>query len=455
MSYIQSLQKYKKIALKLLDVDFSVKEWLVKNDYKNVVIYGMGKLGKALVQKINDTVNIACCIDKNEGCFLNFNIVSIEKFNSSDYPCDLIIITPYNDFESIRNLFKFSVQNKCLSIENLGEKIVKVRSNYNVLPCTKEEISSPPKVSVVMPIYNAEKFIEKTIRCILNQTFKNFELLLINDHPTDRTMEIIKSIKDSRIRIIENERNMGISYSRNQGLNHAVGKYIALMDDDDLAPLNRFEIEVDFLDNHNEIDVVSGSWTEIDENDNVLAFSGSMTQDPMQVRAQFLFCDTVGNGSAMFRTDFINKNNIRYFDNCYGMEDFRFWVECSAKGKIVELNDILLNWRQSSCNETTKVKTKLTKERKNKFAEIQKTALALNGFVLTDEELKIFTDVFTEDYSEKKSFEDLAKIIFVIPVLTKILEQAKNSNLENYIELKSILRDKIFDKISMLDFFKD
>lgn len=111
---------------------------------------------------------------------------------------------------------------------------------------------SNPKVSVIMPAYNAEKFIEKTINSILNQTYTDFELLIIDDCSTDNTMDVVRRIKDNRIRIINNKTNQGIAKSRNIGLANAKGEYIALMDNDDLTVVDRFEKEVCYLENHPE-----------------------------------------------------------------------------------------------------------------------------------------------------------------------------------------------------------
>ena len=116
-----------------------------------------------------------------------------------------------------------------------------------------------PKVTVIMPLYNAKKYVREAMDCILNQTFKDFEFLIIDDCPTDGTLDIVNQIQDNRIRIIHNGKNQGIAYSRNRGLAEAKGEYIALMDDDDLTPLDRLEREVSFLDDYPEIGVIGGN----------------------------------------------------------------------------------------------------------------------------------------------------------------------------------------------------
>lgn len=128
-----------------------------------------------------------------------------------------------------------------------------------------------PMISVILPVYNSEKYIEKTIRSVLNQTYEDFELLIIDDIPTDNTMSIVDSIHDDRIRIICNGENKGIAYSRNRGIECCKGKYIALMDYDDIALENRFEKQVAFLEDNPDVDVVGGRIRQIDEDDNFIS----------------------------------------------------------------------------------------------------------------------------------------------------------------------------------------
>ncbi|MBD2028357.1 glycosyltransferase [Leptolyngbya sp. FACHB-711] len=122
------------------------------------------------------------------------------------------------------------------------------------------------KVSVVLPVFNAENFIAKSVRSILNQTFTNFEFLIIDDGSTDRTFDIIRSLEneDSRIRIFRTS-NRGIVDALNFGILHSSGKYIARMDADDIALPQRFEKQVDFLDKNSNYVIVGNSIGAIDQ----------------------------------------------------------------------------------------------------------------------------------------------------------------------------------------------
>ena len=297
-----------------------------------------------------------------------------------------------------------------------------------------------PRISVIMPVYNAEKFIEKTLESILNQTYRDFEIILINDYSTDKSMDIVHKMNNSKIRILENEQNMGIAYSRNIGLDEASGEYIALMDDDDLAPLDRFQKQVDFLDKNQDIDVVGGRYCVIDENDTVIRKLSEPLRNPQYIKASLMFYDPIGNGSTMFRRSFVMKHQIRYQDNCLGMEDYRFWIDCSLHGKITNLDDILLYWRCWK-NESARVLENRKEQRRVCYKNIRKYALKKNGFQLENKEFERLLELLPEDYAEYPVTKNELREIYEL--LQKIASQAEERNLINKEEVKILCR-KLF-----------
>lgn len=299
-----------------------------------------------------------------------------------------------------------------------------------------------PRVSVIMPIYNAEKYVKGTIKQILNQTFKDFELVLINDHPTDKTMDIVRSIKDERIRIVENDHNRGIAYSRNRGLEEARGEYIALMDDDDLTDLERFKLEVEFLDKHPEIDVIGGGSLTINEKGEVISQPPFMLSDPGYVKAQMMFYCPMANSSVMFRKSMIDKYGIRYQDKCLGMEDYRFWIETSLHANIVNFQRTFLYWRVSETGETSRVLEDKLIERRKLFAQFQIYGLESHGFRLTDEEKKVFTDAFEE--TKSIIYKDLDKLYHV---LKKLVAQAYELELPFADEMRYACRNRYLEMV--------
>ena len=136
------------------------------------------------------------------------------------------------------------------------------------------------KVSIIVANYNNEKFIAECIESILNQTYKNFELIIVDDYSSDKSRDIINLYKsrDSRIISIYNEINSGPAYSRNQGIKIATGKYIAILDSDDIAMQNRIEVQKRYLDENPEIFLVGGSISMISDTGEELYSTYSVTK---------------------------------------------------------------------------------------------------------------------------------------------------------------------------------
>lgn len=290
-----------------------------------------------------------------------------------------------------------------------------------------------PKVSVIMPSFNKEKYISKSIESILNQTFKDLELLIIDDASTDKSVDIIKNYQDSRIRFFQNKSNIGIAATRNVGLKNVQGEYIALLDADDLSTEYRIEKEVNFLDNNLNIDVVFGDSRIIDENGVIKETYFTPLRNPNFIKAKLMIRDVIPNGSCMYRKEFVEKNNIQYRDGYLGMEDYMFWVECSFCGKIMGMSDLFLYWRDVSENSTKLYKgsDEYKKERKLKYAQIHKYALDKMGFSLTEEELIFYNQIFDEDTYKITKKEEIVKMF---NLLKKICKQSKKMDISLEIQ---------------------
>lgn len=305
------------------------------------------------------------------------------------------------------------------------------------------------KISVIMPIYNAEQYVEKTIMSILNQSYPYFELIIIDDNPTDRTMKVVESIKDSRIKILRNYCNRGIAYSRNVGLKNATGEYIAIMDHDDLATEYRFEKQVNYLQEHPEIDILGGSIQLIDENDQPLAPATNVYTNPDYIKALYLFYNVYCNSEVMFRRKLTEENNILYQDNCLGMEDFRFWIECSKVGRMASIKDLLLYHRMTSKNETTRVMNDLRDERVKLFSNLQNYSLKLSGFKLKDKFLEILNKVMTEDQQGVCESGEEMKLLY--EAFKELVHQAEEKKLHNCNEIKDMCRFYFTSRTRLMD----
>ncbi len=127
-------------------------------------------------------------------------------------------------------------------------------------------LQGEPLVSVVMSVYNGERFLREAIESILSQTFRDFEFIIVNDGSTDGTAGILNSyaLSDSRVRVFEQE-NMGQCASDNRGCSLARGKYIARMDSDDVSMRDRLERQIAFLENHEKVGLLGGAVEIIDD----------------------------------------------------------------------------------------------------------------------------------------------------------------------------------------------
>lgn len=306
-------------------------------------------------------------------------------------------------------------------------------------------------VSVIMPVYRAEKYVEEAVRSILNQTFRDFELLVIDDKGGDSSIDIVCSIQDPRIKILENDCNRGIAYATNVGLRYAKGKYIALMDDDDIAMADRLQLEYDYLESHPEIDVVGAGEIIVDENGQVMSYRREVICNPKRIKAEFLFQCSIHNATAMYRRDFVEKNHLFYREGFLGMQDYKFWTECAACGQIANIDRVLTKWRKHGSNTSKKSREEYGEKHREKYSEILKEALKMQGFVLEDKEMELFCKVFGEGGNE---FLSLDELLAAQKILLKIIKQAKDKGDDNVKELEYVCRSIWADRMKKCDIWK-
>ena len=311
-----------------------------------------------------------------------------------------------------------------------------------------------PLVSVIMPVYNSAKYVQEAVNSILQQTYDNIELIIIDDASLDDSLRLIESYVDSRIQIYKNDTNRGISYSTNRAIGESKGKYIALMDDDDIATYNRIKLQVDFMEQNGDVDILGGAAAEIDSGGQVTKFCNIPRFNSKYIKAVLLFnCMDFYNGTAMVRKEFIVKNNLQYREECYGMQDFRFYIESSKYGKITTIGDLLLYHRIHNENETHRSKLMYAEERKKTYAKFQRDSLAMSGFVLDEEILMLFNTVLAEGNRPGcSSIEELKKLYNAFSVL---LRQARILELDFYDELELLCKRKLGLQLERMDIFNE
>lgn len=212
-----------------------------------------------------------------------------------------------------------------------------------------------PKVSVLIAVYNAEQFVANTIKSILEQTYTDFEIIIINDASTDRTEEKVLSFADPRIRYYKNNANMGISATRNQLIALSEGEYLAIMDHDDISLPQRLEKQVTFLERHRDISVV-GSWVQLfcshQEKGLInkikffirnLGWVWKQPQNPTIVDA--LHGCPVMHPASMIRKSDIMLYNLRYNEEYSPAEDYKLWTDMLMCGlRVANLQEVLFKY---------------------------------------------------------------------------------------------------------------
>jgi len=210
-----------------------------------------------------------------------------------------------------------------------------------------------PLVSVVMPVYNTEKYVAEAIESILNQTFKDFEFIIVDDGSTDNSLKIIKEYakKDKRIRVIVNEKNMNNSASRNKGIKLARGKYIVTQDSDDISLPTRFEQQVKYMEEHPEIGVV-GAWIEIFE-DETGRTKGirKYPENDTELRKMIFFCSPIAQPVSFIRKEVFEK--IDYYNTEFPCsQDLDLWFRIGTYYKLGNVPEVLVKYRVRSTSLT-------------------------------------------------------------------------------------------------------
>ncbi len=216
-----------------------------------------------------------------------------------------------------------------------------------------------PLVTVLIPVYNRPEVVQ-SIHSIINQTYSNLEILIMDNASTDNTVDAIRQINDKRIRLVVNETNLGQTGSMNRGLDLAFGKYIARLDSDDIALPTRIEKQVAFMEKNPDYSLC-GSWVQgIDENDSLQFVVKTATTDKGLRFIQTLFCGMY-HPTAMMRTSTLREFNIHYKEDIKIAEDYDMWGRILQYGKGLNLGEVLVYYRRSTNNDS-RVHTDIAKK---------------------------------------------------------------------------------------------
>jgi glycosyltransferase involved in cell wall biosynthesis len=209
-----------------------------------------------------------------------------------------------------------------------------------------DKIVNPPTVSVVMSVYNGAEYLRPAIDSILDQTFKDFEFIIINDGSTDGSLDILHSYHDPRLVLISRP-NKGLTASLNEGFGKARGTYIARQDADDISELSRLEKEVNFLEKNPSVGLVGSNYVHIDESGKKTGAETHIFTHPSDLKACLVLCNQFGHGSIMLRTECLKL--VGGYDPAVGhAEDYDLWVRISQLAKVANIEEPLYLYRNLS-----------------------------------------------------------------------------------------------------------
>jgi len=310
-------------------------------------------------------------------------------------------------------------------------------------------------VSVIIPAYNAEAYILKAINSILNQTYKNVEVIITDDCSTDKTYQILQSIKDDRIRLYRNENNSGVSFTLNNCIQNSTGSLIAVMHADDIAYPDRIKLQAEFLRANKSLGVIGSQCEIIDEEDKLVSLYPVYTDTYELLLETLLKKIPFPHPSVMYRREAVV--NVDLYNSAYdGMEDHDMWLRLAAAGyKFGNIAEPLLKYRRH----TTQISQNFSEKdiAKNfsifydfvknlglirSYEEVMQFSLICNNFYLTNsaQEFKFFLQFFSDILKRYKFLTASEKQIFKTKFVKKMLKYRSKRKLKSYIDFYYLLK---------------
>jgi glycosyltransferase involved in cell wall biosynthesis len=199
-------------------------------------------------------------------------------------------------------------------------------------------------ISIVMPCYNCDVYVSEAVSSILNQSFKNFEFIIFNDGSTDKSEEEILKFKDDRIKYIHHETNIGNYRCRNLGLAISKGKYICVMDADDIALPDRLQLEYTFMEAHPKVGCVSGGCYLIDGDGNMIGQKTPPT-NAAAIKVRLLQNNVLIHPAVMFRSSVLRNKGLLYDEQFVYASDYDLMCKLSMVTTVTNLNIPLIKYR--------------------------------------------------------------------------------------------------------------
>jgi glycosyltransferase involved in cell wall biosynthesis/2-polyprenyl-3-methyl-5-hydroxy-6-metoxy-1,4-benzoquinol methylase len=236
--------------------------------------------------------------------------------------------------------------------------------------CAPVGAPAAPRVSVIMSTHNDAKYLPLAMESILQQTFADFECIIINDASMDDTAEILHRYPDPRIRVVHHERNVGLTRSLNEALALCRGAYVARMDGDDIALPDRFTKQVAFLDEHLEVGLVGTAFMYID-GDSAVTGSEPVFVTDEEIRSRLLKHNCFGHGTVMVRRALLQA--VGGYDESFRFsQDYDLWLRIAERAAVANIADKLYCWRRTS----QAISSQHTEEQEAYASRARKNAIA-------------------------------------------------------------------------------
>lgn len=267
-----------------------------------------------------------------------------------------------------------------------------------------------------MPVHNRGKYIDKAIKSILEQSFEDYEIIVIDDCSSDETVSVVQAIHDSRIKLVKNNFKTNLPILRNEGVKLAQGKYIAYMDSDDIAMPKRLEKELAFLEEHPDHGVVSCSYEVFGDQH----FSVSLPTSNEDICGSLLVTCAMNNGGSLIRRSLFDRG-IKHRNEFFVCDDYIFWVELIGKTKMANIDEVLVKLRFGEQQMTRQSMTNPFEKnlRKTLLQEIHKACFyqmnipiceeSINRYIYYLQNRKRFSDYNKKELEEIRDLFQLVK----------------------------------------------
>lgn len=234
-------------------------------------------------------------------------------------------------------------------------------------------------VSVLLPTYNSEKFVLQAVSSVLTQSYRNFEILVLDDGSTDKTVKLIRQLDHPRIRIFAFPKNRGLPAVLNSGISSSKGAFLARLDSDDLCAPRRLELQVNFLRDNPHVGIIGGSMAEFGDKQRLVRYPESHDE----ISCAMLFRNVIAHGTVMLRAEVFQSNSLRYSEDSVLAQDYELWSRLLKLTEFANLREVLV-FRRLHNQQVTKSNKLQRRERyftirKSMAGSIGVPALYLSG----------------------------------------------------------------------------